>query len=79
MEHILSRGDKVIATGRKVEEKLGHVKAQYENIALMELEVTAGIEVIRTQIETAWNIFGHIDVVMNNAGMSAMTAIEDAK
>ncbi|EGR50296.1 uncharacterized protein TRIREDRAFT_59002 [Trichoderma reesei QM6a] len=78
VEHILSRGDKVIATGRKVEEKLGHVKAQYENIALMELEVTAGIEVIRTQIETAWNIFGHIDVVMNNAGMSAMTAIEDA-
>ncbi|KAL7809340.1 hypothetical protein V8C44DRAFT_144649 [Trichoderma aethiopicum] len=78
VEHILTRGDKVIATGRKIEEKLGHLKAKSENVALLELEVTAGIEVIKAKIETAWNIFGHIDVVMNNAGMSAMTAIEDA-
>ena len=79
VEHILARGDKVIATGRKVEEKLGHVKAGSENVALLELEVTAGFEEIKAKVETAWNIFGHIDVVMNNAGMSAMTAIEDAK
>ncbi|QYT03314.1 hypothetical protein H0G86_010283 [Trichoderma simmonsii] len=78
VDHILSRGDKVIASGRKVEERLGHLKSKSDNIALLELEVTAPIEEIKTKIEAAWNIFGHIDVLMNNAGMSAMTTIEDA-
>lgn len=79
VDHILSRGDKVIASGRKVEERLGHLKSKSDNIALLELEVTAPIEEIKIKIETAWNIFGHIDVLMNNAGMSAMTTIEDAR
>ncbi|KAL7935926.1 hypothetical protein V8C35DRAFT_264402 [Trichoderma chlorosporum] len=78
VDHILSRGDKVIATGRKIEERIGHLKSKSDNIALLELEVTAPIEDLRTKVETAWNIFGHIDVLMNNAGMSAMATIEDA-
>ncbi|KAL7968042.1 hypothetical protein HDV63DRAFT_380291 [Trichoderma sp. SZMC 28014] len=77
-EHILLRGDRVIASGRKVEERLGHLKSTSDNIALLELDITAGIAEVRAQIQKAWNLFGHIDVLMNNAGMSAAKTVEDA-
>ncbi|KAK4063761.1 hypothetical protein Trihar35433_8469 [Trichoderma harzianum] len=76
VNHIISRGDKVIASGRSVEKKLGHLKS--ENVALLELDVAAGKSVVEAQVKKAWEIFGHIDVLINNAGMSAMKTIEDA-
>ncbi|RFU76793.1 3-oxoacyl-acyl-carrier- reductase [Trichoderma arundinaceum] len=78
VEHILSRGDKVIASGRKVEQRIGHLKSTSDNLALLELDITAGIAEVKAQIQRAWNIFGHIDVLMNNAGMSAAKTVEDA-
>ena len=77
VHHILARGDRVIASGRNIEDKLGNLRS--ENVALLELDVTAGLETLRHQITKAWDIFGHIDVWMNNAGMSAMRTVEDAK
>jgi NADP-dependent 3-hydroxy acid dehydrogenase YdfG len=77
IEHIIARGDSVIASGRKVEEKLGHLKS--DKLALLELDITESAVEISTQINKAWNIFGHIDVLMNNAGMSAMKSAEEAK
>jgi NADP-dependent 3-hydroxy acid dehydrogenase YdfG len=77
IEHIVSRGDKVIASGRKVEQKLGHLKS--DNLALLELDITASFAEISAQINKAWNIFGHIDILMNNAGMSAMRSAEEAE
>ena len=81
VEHIVSRGDKVIASGRKVEQRLGQLKAKFgpENFALLELDITAGPTVIAAKIKEAWEIFGHIDVLMNNAGMSAMRSAEEAE
>lgn len=77
INHIVERGDKVVASGRKVEQRLGHLKS--ENLALLELDITADISEIAAQVAKAWDIFGRIDVVMNNAGMSAMKSAEEAE
>lgn len=77
IEHLLARGDKVIASGRKVQSRLGHL--QSDNLSLLELDITADIAEIRAQIAEAWTIFGSIDVLVNNAGMSAMRSAEEAE
>ncbi|KXJ87915.1 hypothetical protein Micbo1qcDRAFT_123975 [Microdochium bolleyi] len=76
VQEIVSRGDKVIASGRKVEERLGSIKS--DDIALLELDITASVEDITAKLKDATSIFGHIDIVMNNAGMSAMKSAEEA-
>ncbi|KAK9319423.1 hypothetical protein V1517DRAFT_297376 [Lipomyces orientalis] len=76
VNHIVARGDKVIASGRKVEDRIGHLKS--DNVALLELDIAAGKSAVETQLKKAWSIFGHIDVLMNNAGMAAMSSVEDA-
>ena len=77
VEHVVARGDRVIATGRNVEKRLGHLKL--EGLRFLELDITSSLEDIRAQAALAWEIFGHIDVVMNNAGMSAMKSAEEAE
>lgn len=77
VSEITSRGDKVIATGRNVEKRISHLKS--ENVALLELDITADSKTIASKISTAWDIFGHIDVLMNNAGMSALKSAEEAE
>lgn len=75
--HIITGGDKVIASGRKVEQRLNHLKS--DNVAFLELDITAGSAEVDAQVKKAWNIFGHIDVLMNNAGMSAVKSAEEAE
>jgi NAD(P)-dependent dehydrogenase (short-subunit alcohol dehydrogenase family) len=77
IEQITARGDKVIASGRNVDQKLGHLKS--DKVALLELDITADFSQIEAQMEQAWGIFGHIDVLMNNAGMSALKSAEEAE
>ncbi|KAK3313162.1 hypothetical protein B0H66DRAFT_387478 [Apodospora peruviana] len=77
VEHIISRGDKVIASGRKVEERLGSLKS--DSFALLELDISAGRREITTKVKEAWEIFGHIDILLNNAGVSAMKSAEEAE
>ncbi|KAM5355049.1 hypothetical protein ACJ41O_001695 [Fusarium nematophilum] len=76
VEQVLSRGDKVIASGRKVQDRLSHL--QSENLGLLELDITASLADIQSQITKAWDIFGHVDILMNNAGMSALKSAEEA-
>ncbi|KAK4217544.1 hypothetical protein QBC37DRAFT_384477 [Rhypophila decipiens] len=76
VQHIVARGDKVIASGRQVRSRLGDL--QSDSFALLELDITASSEVITQKIKQAWEIYGHIDVLVNNAGMSAMSAAEEA-
>lgn len=77
VEQVVARGDRVIASGRKVQERLGHLNL--EGLELLELDITSSAEEIKSQAAKAWNIFGHVDVVMNNAGMSAMKSAEEAE
>jgi NAD(P)-dependent dehydrogenase (short-subunit alcohol dehydrogenase family) len=77
VQHVLSRGDKVIASGRNVEQRLSHLKS--DNIAFLELDISAETSDIEASIKLAWGLFGHIDVLVNNAGMSAMKSAEEAE
>lgn len=64
------QGDQVIATGREREssgiERLSSLKNA--GAAVMELDVTASEGVIKAKVDEAWSIYGHIDVLVNNAG-----------
>jgi NADP-dependent 3-hydroxy acid dehydrogenase YdfG len=77
VDQIVARGDKVIAAGRKAEQRLAQLKS--ENVAPLDLDVSDGLAKIRVQIKKAWNIFGHIDVLMNNAGISSTKTAEEAE
>jgi NADP-dependent 3-hydroxy acid dehydrogenase YdfG len=77
VESIVARGDRVIATGRNAEQRLVHLKS--DAVALLDLDVTAGLDAIKTQVEKANAIWGKIDVLLNNAGVSAPKSIEEAE
>lgn len=77
INEIISRGDKVIASGRNVEQRLGELKS--DTVALLELDTTSSEEVLKRKVQESWNIFGHIDVLFNNAGMSSMKSVEEAE
>jgi hypothetical protein len=77
VNEIVARGDKVIASGRKADQRLSHLKS--DNVAILELDITAGWTIVHAQMEKAWEIFGHIDVLLNNAGASAMRSAEEAE
>ncbi|KAK3944546.1 3-oxoacyl-reductase [Diplogelasinospora grovesii] len=74
--YIVSRGDKVIASGRNVESNLAHLKS--DSLALLELDISSDRDVIAQKVKEAWEVFGHIDILFNNAGMSAMKSAEEA-
>jgi len=76
LNHLITRGDRVIATGRDAERRLAYLKS--DSVALLDLDVTSGIAVIEAQIRKAWDIWGGIDVLMNNAGVSNPKSIEEA-
>lgn len=77
IKHIVERGDKVIATGRKAEQRLGHLKS--DTLAVLELDICGGRQHVQEQVKKAWEIFGRIDVLVNNAGASAMKSAEEAE
>lgn len=75
-EMALARGDRVIATARKVEQ-LADLKAQRSGQLLtLALDVTdpASINDAMARAETA---FGRIDVLVNNAGFGLVGAVEE--
>ncbi|KUL88319.1 hypothetical protein ZTR_04921 [Talaromyces verruculosus] len=77
---ILLRGDRVIATGRKVEERLGpQIPQKSDHVVFFEFDVTAEKSEIVQKVNEAWAIFGHIDVVVNNAGVSLLKSAEEAE
>lgn len=63
----LNRGDKVIATARK------RSLSQLEDLKIrgaetLELDVTAPLEELKTLAAKAVEIYGKVDVIVNNAG-----------
>lgn len=78
VSHIVERGDRVIATGRRAETRLGHLK-QGGKVAVVDLDVSAPTEEIAAQVQKAWDVWGGVDVVLNNAGMSALKSCEEAE
>ena len=69
---ILARGDCVIATGRSLD-KLGDLhlncsESVRKNLRTLQLDVTEGEASLKTKAEKAAAFWGHIDVLVNNAG-----------
>lgn len=73
----LERGDKVVATARRLS-SLADLKTKYgENVLPLELDVTRPDQVAEV-FRAAFNHFGRIDVVLNNAAFGLVGTIEEA-
>lgn len=73
---MLERGDKVISTARAQSlNKLDELKK--EGAATLELDVTAPLDKLRDVATKAIAIYGHIDVVVNNAGYILSGTLEE--
>lgn len=74
VKQILQRGDLVIATARRVEslEPLKDAGA-----AVLQLDVNNTQDTLNAIITEATAVYGHIDVLVNNAGYIAAGAWED--
>lgn len=83
MRHVANdhQGDRVIATGRGRESSGIERLASLEDAgaAVMELDVTASEEVIKAKVDEAWSIYGHVDVLINNAGYIDVGVFEEVE
>ncbi len=76
-EAALQRGDKVIATARKLS-AIAHLNEKYgDNVLTLELDVT-DTEKVNTVVQQGYEHFGRLDIVLNNAGYSLVGTIEEA-
>ncbi|KAK0664629.1 putative dehydrogenase [Cercophora samala] len=81
VKHLLSQSQNVIATGRDIVSRFPReiVAAHEENLRLLELDITADVDTLQEIAREAWGLFpGGVDVLFNNAGMSAVKACEEA-
>ncbi|KXH68008.1 hypothetical protein CSAL01_00678 [Colletotrichum salicis] len=76
VEQFAARGNKVIATGRNSTTRLSDKKS--DNIIPFDLDVTSPLADIKSHVQEAVKSFGHIDFVVNNAGYSFLSSIEEA-
>jgi NADP-dependent 3-hydroxy acid dehydrogenase YdfG len=72
---VLKRGDKVIATATGSIERLKHLKDL--GAATLELDVTDSQDKLDAKVEEALDIYGDVDVLVNNAGYIEAGLLED--
>lgn len=76
-EAALERGDMVAVTARSLA-SIDDLNEKYgENVLTLELDVTKP-EQVKTAVNEAFDHFGRLDVVLNNAGYSLVGTIEEA-
>ncbi|WP_141325726.1 SDR family NAD(P)-dependent oxidoreductase [Myxococcus sp. AB025B] len=76
VEEVLRRGDSVVAAARQPQVLAELASSAPGRLRLVELDVTQP-EKVRDAVTTAISRFGHIDVLVNNAGFSILGAIEE--
>ncbi len=76
-EAALKRGDRVTATARNLED-IADLKERFgDAVLLLELDVTNPEQVTKV-VNQAYEHFGRLNVLVNNAGYSLMAAAEEA-
>jgi NADP-dependent 3-hydroxy acid dehydrogenase YdfG len=76
-EAALKRGDKVVATARKLE-SIAILNEQFgSNVLTLELDVTNAAQA-KEAVQKAHAHFGRLDIVLNNAGYSLVGTIEES-
>lgn len=73
-QHLLKRGEKVIATGRNLA-ALDSLKSGGAHT--LQLDVSAPLESLQATAQNAFDVYGRIDVVVNNAGYIQIGALEE--
>lgn len=73
----LERGDKVIATSRTPEKIQAVFPNLEEQLLVLSVDLTDGVQV-KEAVATALAQFGHVDVLVNNAGHGLLGAIEES-
>jgi NADP-dependent 3-hydroxy acid dehydrogenase YdfG len=75
VKNLLERGDKVIATARTLS-KIAHLEEL--GAAILQLDVTNSPAELEKAAKKAIEIYGKIDVLVNNAGYAHFGTFEDA-
>ncbi|KAJ7184381.1 hypothetical protein C8R46DRAFT_1063900 [Mycena filopes] len=76
---VLQRGDRVIATSRSSKSLEASLQGtnDEDSIRLLQLDVTAGPEIIKAKMAEAAAFFGGLDVIVNNAGANYLGLLEE--
>ncbi|KAG7441462.1 NAD(P)-binding protein [Guyanagaster necrorhizus] len=76
---VLARGDRVVATARSLAKLQAlHPSGDSGNLHLVQLDVTAGFDAIKTAVDDAVSRWGKIDVLVNNAGTGCLGLLEES-
>ncbi|MGI4757749.1 MAG: oxidoreductase [Janthinobacterium lividum] len=75
---VLARGDKAVVTARRPEEIQDLVEGHEDSALALKLDVTNPDDVAHVATE-AEKKFGHVDVLVNNAGYGYLAAIEEGE
>ena len=75
-ESVLAAGDKLIATARNPQQLSDLVELYGDNVRAVALDVTDERAAIAA-VQLAVDVFGRLDVLVNNAGYGNLAAIED--
>src|SRR5579885_2337898 len=78
VESLLSMGAKIATCGRN-HDKLYRLQSEYASSPLHTMVCDVSVENdCRRFIETTLKVFGHIDILINNAGISMRALLKDA-
>jgi NAD(P)-dependent dehydrogenase (short-subunit alcohol dehydrogenase family) len=74
---ILARGDNVIATAHRLSD-LDYING-VDGAKALQLDVPSSEDIFSTKAAEAINTFGHVDVLVNNAGYGSSGVWEEVK
>lgn len=76
MSLVLSRGDRVVATVRNLED-FTLTDVDRSRLHVMILDVTESEDEVKVKAQEAIGVWGHVDFVVNNAGVTLPCVLEE--